>query len=514
MSDSPTPVESEETPEEITEETAEETVEETPPSDEAKPESEDAPSEESAEDELPTPDVTVEELSPCRRKIHLSASPEAIEAHREAKYKEISDKAQVPGFRPGRAPRRLLVKRFGEDIDKDIKRDLVVAGFEKALGDNDLELVGQPDMDIENLKLPDEGEMVFDIEIEVKPSFELPAYKKIPLEQQDADVTDAEIDEQFESLRKRVAYGTNAFESVEKGSVQYEDLLTAEVVGTLAEGGEEFYKDEERSMIVSAGMLILHPTRDESKAMEGVKVGETRTVDGHVGPRHEDVEQRGKDAKFAVTVKEIKRLQLPEVDDEFASQVGAESVDDLRERVRDNAVATKADQARDANRENVRAWLIENTTLELPAEMLDRQKERSLVQRKIRMLRQGVPEAVVLEQEEDLKKAVAEQVERDLKLSFIVERIADAEDISTNEEEINGIVSAIAQQSNRRFARMREEMDQDGRLELLAADVLERKVLDELIKDADFTAAKKSEEMAEKKETSDSASADDAKEDA
>jgi trigger factor len=440
------------------------------------------------EAELPSPEVTLTELDPCRRNIHLLATAEAIQAHRDAKYKEIGTKAQVPGFRPGRAPRRLLVKRFGEDIDNEIKRELIVAGFEKAVEDNDLQIVGQPKMDIEELTLPAEGPMEFDIEVEVRPTFELPAYKGVPVTRPDTVVTDEEIAEQLERLRKQIALRQNAFEPVEKGTVRSEDMLLADVTGTLAEGGEAFYSETDRAMIVGPGMLLVHPTREEVENLTGAKVGETRAVSGHVGPRHETVELRGKDASFAITVKEIKRLVLPEADDKLAEAVGFESLEELRGRMRESAEAEKKEHATEATRNQLRDWLVEHTALELPKALTERQKAGTLQRQKIRLLRQGVPEQVIQEREAELQKASDERVERDLKLNFIIQRIADAEELSVEDDEINGIVSAIAAQTNRRFTRLREEMADDGRLDLLHADVLERHVLDHLIEQADYSA--------------------------
>lgn len=440
------------------------------------------------EPQLPTPEVAVERLGPCRCKVTMTASPQTVEAHREAKYKEIADKAQVPGFRPGRAPRRLLVKRFGEDVDKDILRELVVAGFEKVVDEHELNVVGQPEMDLENRTLPAEGPFQFDFEVEVKPDFELPAYKGIPLAQRNTEVTDEQVAEQREQLRKRLAYARGDFEPTDE-PVQAEDLITAEVVGVLAETGEEFYRDQERAMLVGPGMLIVHPTRDEVETMAGAKVGQTRTAPGHVGPRHENVELRGKDAHFQITVKQVKRLRLPEVDDEFARQVGADSAENLDDLLREEAEGRKAAEAAEADREAVRDWLTAHTSFELPAEMTERQKQRSFQRRILRLLQQGVPEQVIAERETELKQQVDAAVERDLKLQFIIARIAEQEGIEADPEEINGIISQLAVRLDRRFARLREEMEQDGRLDTLAAEVTEHQVLDALIEQADRTGA-------------------------
>jgi trigger factor len=441
-----------------------------------------------AKPELPAPEVSIQELGPTRRKVSLVAGAETVRAHREAKYKEIASKAQVPGFRPGRAPRRLLVKRFGEGVDDEIKRELIVAGFEKAVEEKGLSVVGQPDMNIEDLELPEEGPLEFAFELEVKPDFALPAYKGIPTSRQETTVTDEQVAEQLERLRKRVAYDRHSFQPVSDG-VAEGDLVTVDVVGTLAADGRQFYEEQDRAMLVGPGMLLFHPTRDEAAALTGAVAGETRTVQGHVGRRHEEVEIRGQEAAFAMTVKSVKRIELPEVDDEFAKAVGVENVDDLMAAIRNSAEQARAEQAREDHREEVRQWLLDHTVLELPSEMTERQKADSLARRKIRLLRQGVPEQVIQEKEAELTEQVDKQVVRDLKLHFIIGRIAEAEQIEVGEEQVNGIISAIAAQRGRRFARLREEMEQDGALELLAADVLERCVLDRLVELADMTAA-------------------------
>jgi trigger factor len=158
------------------------------------------------QDNLPAYGIDVEDSGTLKKKIKITVPPERIDAKRDEMYGELSGQAQVPGFRIGRAPRRLLEKRFGKEVANDVRNALVGDALGKAIEETDLKTIGEPDLDLESIELPDEGEMTFSIEVEVMPEFELPKLDDIPVTKKIVQIDDARVDEQVEQWRSSQAH--------------------------------------------------------------------------------------------------------------------------------------------------------------------------------------------------------------------------------------------------------------------------------------------------------------------
>ena len=178
--------EEEQQKEEITESQTEETTEE---------------SKEEEKPEIPNI-VTIEDAGPCKKKVLIEIPEEKIKNITEEQYKELQRDALVPGFRKGRAPRRLLEKRFGKEATESIKLKLLADASESAVKDNELKTLGEPDIDFEKIELPEEGSLKFDFFVEVQPQFELPKLEGIPITKTKLEVTDEQVDNEIEQIRK------------------------------------------------------------------------------------------------------------------------------------------------------------------------------------------------------------------------------------------------------------------------------------------------------------------------
>ena len=163
--------------------------------------------------------VTITEAGPCKKKVEIEIPAEAIHAKLDKKFQELRRDAVIPGFRKGRAPIRLLEKRFGTDVSQQAKLELLVAASEAAVKDNDLKTLGEPDVDHEKIELPAEGPMKVEFEVEVRPEFDLPELEGLEIEKPKIEVTDKQVDEEVQALRKRAGVWTPR----EKGGAAEED---------------------------------------------------------------------------------------------------------------------------------------------------------------------------------------------------------------------------------------------------------------------------------------------------
>jgi trigger factor len=181
-----------------------------------------------AEEESPKPKntVTIEEAGPCKKKVSVEIPEEAIKMATDEQYKTLRKEALLPGFRKGRAPRRLLEKRFGKDTTEQVKLTLLGEASESALKDNELDTLGEPDIDFEKIEMPAEGPLKFDFEVEVRPEFELPELEGISVTKTTLEVTDEQIDREIERLQRWSGVWTPR----KDGAVEPEDQIIADAL--------------------------------------------------------------------------------------------------------------------------------------------------------------------------------------------------------------------------------------------------------------------------------------------
>ncbi|MHC4076459.1 MAG: trigger factor, partial [Planctomycetota bacterium] len=170
--------------------------------------------------------ITIKETGPCKKLVSVEIPKEAIDNATNEQYESLRKEANVPGFRKGRAPRRLLEKRFGKETSEQIKLKLLADASDSAIKDNKLDILRDPDIDFEKIELPDEGPLKFDFEVEVRPKFDLPTLENIPVNKTKLHVTDEQIDAEIEQLQRWSGIWTPR----DGGKVELEDQVIADAV--------------------------------------------------------------------------------------------------------------------------------------------------------------------------------------------------------------------------------------------------------------------------------------------
>ncbi len=455
--------------------------------------------------------ITVDkaEIGALRIKLSVTVPQGAVDERRSDEYAELKRDAMIPGFRKGHAPMRLVEKRFAGDVGEQLKTQLISRGYMAAIEKEDLKPLGDPmfwvtveeerpgddgaprtvqveklvpfDQAIDAIKMPREGALSFSCEVELKPEFDLPKLEKIPVTRPKVSIGDDDV--QAEVDRLLMMRGT--FEPVEKGAIKADDLLYADlkfsVDGTvLAE--EENFDIAARDLRVKGVPLV-----GFGDAVVGKKLGDSVTISGTVPDDHENIDIRGKKADFEFVVREIKRLALPELNQEFVSAMGFDSKDELRSTLRSSLEARLDATIKEAMREQVGAYLLDKTKLDIPEGVSQRQTDRSVTRRMIEMYQAGVPQAEIEKTMDELRAKAHDQAVRDLKLFFILEEIAEQRDISVSEETLNSAIAQIAQRTNKRFDRVRDELSKGEGLTVLYHKLRDQQVLDDLLDDAQIS---------------------------
>ena len=477
------------------------------PAEDAQEEQAPASAEGDDESEAPAvPEVAVEvaDAGTLKKKVTITVPAALIDAKREEMFGELNTSAQVPGFRIGRAPRRLLVKRFGKEVDRDVRNAVLGESIGAGLEKSGLKVLGEPDLDLDAIELPESGDMTYDMEVEVAPEFALPELKGIEVTKPSDEVTDERIDDAIERLRlSNVRYEPTDDAAAEQDAVEVDATIS----------GEDIEETKSSATLrVAPGQIEGLPLVDLGTVLAGKKAGETATTSVTVPAVHPNEAWQGKEVTVDLAIQEVRRRVLPELNDEYAEQLGYESLAELREGFAGRMKAQVLGEAQRAMREQINEYLLANVDFELPEGVATRHAERMLQRRYIDLLQMGLPREQVDERMTEIQASVNEQSQRDLKLSFILQKVADEREIEVTDEEVNARVAQMAAMYRRRPERLRQELESDGTISQVQVAIREEKVAAGLLADAQITeeTGESAEETADKEEPADPGDAESA----
>lgn len=421
--------------------------------------------------------VKIEDAGPCKKILRFEIPKETVEAELEKKLDEVCSSVIITGFRKGRAPRKLVEKRYGAQIKDEVRQSIVNDCYQKALEEYKLNPAGTPSFSEANLEIGQSFN--FDITLEVWPTFEVNNYKGIKLHKKPVEVTDEDVEGVLRNLSLKKAQVT----VVNDGKVEKGDQIICDC--KIEVGGSTVFEDEDveifaRDNCIIAGINV----PDIATKLEGAESGKECILNVNTGKDFVKKEYRDQDATVRVMIKEIKRLTLPEVNEEFAKTLGYESLDDLKTNIRKQVEEGKKRQAEDDLRNQLLDILLDQTQFELPKEFVEHHTERRVYKHQMDLLRRGYPIEEIQKKTKAIKSASADSVMRELKASLILDYIAEKEKIFVTETEVEKRIADIARIYNTDIGRVRNLLERRGSLSYLRNDMRENKVLDFLLKEA------------------------------
>lgn len=430
--------------------------------------------------------VAIEQAGPCKKKVSIEIPEEAIKNATDEQYNSLRKEAMVPGFRRGRAPQRLLEKRFGKEITEQVKLKLLADASEAAIKDNQLDVLRDPDIDFEKIELPSAGPLKFDFEAEVRPEFELPKLEAIPVEKRKLKVTDKQVNEEVERLRKWSGVWTPR----QEGEVEPDDQIIADVI-IRAEGIEEEEKlDNVEIMVRHNGFVGAIPVEKLDELLVGAKTGDTRQTSVEVPKTYFRQEYRGKKVDIRISIKDIKWLKPDALDENFFKRLAVEDKNELKEKIRDMLQSRLEQQTRTEMTEQIYRYMLDNTDFELPVDVAAENSALLLQRQYTNLLMRGLAREQIEEQMEQLRASSEQQAKEQLKTFFIMDKVAEELAVDVSEEEINGYIAQLALQRGQRPERMREEMVRNGSLAQFRLQVREDKCIAKLLESAKITEVK------------------------
>jgi trigger factor len=473
---------------------AEEELTEAQPTTTEEEQSTEAKEKEDNKPDLPDNIVTIEDAGPCKKKVAIEIPRETIDYSTDNRFEELRKDAIVPGFRKGRAPRRLVEKRFGKEVSEQIKLTLLAEASEAAMKDNEINTIGEPDIDYENIELPEEGPMKFDFEVEVRPEFDLPELEGIPVTKTKLEVTDEQINAEIEQTLKWSGIWTPRSE----GTVEPEDQIIADVLLKIEDIEEQEKLDNAEIFVRQNGHVGQIPVEKLDEFLVGAKAGETKEFSVDVPKTYFREEYRGKKVDIKIEIKEVKWLKPAELDESFFQRAGVENEKELREKIQEKLQNQLEGQIRNEMSEQIYQYLHVKTDFDLPLDVVAQQADTVLRRQYVNLLMRGMPKEQIAEHMEQLQAGSEEQAKRQLKTFFIMDKVAEKFGVEVSEEEINGHIAQLAAQRNQRPERMREQMEHDGSLAQFSLEVRQDKCIEKLLETAKIT--EKKPDKKEKKE--------------
>ena len=426
--------------------------------------------------------IEIEEVGPCKKLLKFEIPKETIDDEWQKQLKEVARMAKVPGFRKGKAPRKLLEKNYGDKIMDDVKRAVVSGSYQQAIEENKLSPIGDPD--IGNFDLELGKPLKFEITLEVLPTFELGDYKGMKLQRKPVSVTDEDIDKALETISKQKAQLT----IVKTGKVKVEDFIICDCeVGI---NDEVVWSDQELEVMVSGSHVADINVPELKDRLVGAKSGDKVSVDVELGDSFSVEQHRNKSAKMEISIKEIKRPKSPKIDDELAKQVGYDTLGELKEFMSKRLEMEKKRMAEGEMQEQISSKLIEMADFEMPEDMIKHHTNERLHKYQHDLVNKGTPQEEIEKHTEDMKSASEESVVRDFKMSLVLEHIAEKERIFVTEDDVNRRISEMAGMYGLDAAGMKKQLEKMNSMSNLRHQLRESKTLNLLMKEANIEEVK------------------------
>jgi trigger factor len=404
----------------------------------------------------------------CRRELDLEIPADEVSKAVERVAKEFARIANVPGFRRGKAPISLIRRRFADDIKGEVLQSLVPERVEKAVAEQKLTPVSQPQVD--KLDYTEGQPLKFRAVFEVLPDFELQDYKNLEIEISAMDVTDDDVVKTLEEMRERAA----AFAPVEARAVENSDFVQLKLLGTPAGGGDPLQADN----------VLCHIGAEETmeafnENLRGANVGEHKNFDVVYPADYPDAKLAGKTYHYAAEVLGIKMKKLPELNDEFAKDVSdAATLDELKKKVREGLEHQRDHKHKELLHEKILAAVVKLHDFPVPEALVEQQMDVRL-ERVVRSLAaQGVDPRAVNVDWVTLRRRQQERATDDVKAELIVDRIATKENIEVNDQEIDLELHHLAGHSGESAEAIRARLTKQGTLDRMKAKLRSDKTLD------------------------------------
>ena len=425
--------------------------------------------------------VEIKDIGPCKKHIKVAIARTAIDKKFDEKFKELVGESWIPGFRPGKAPRQIVVRKYKKDVDNEVKSQVLFASLEQLAEEHDIAPLAPPNLNPMSLVIPETGDFVYEFEVEVRPSFDLPDYKGFKLTRPTKVYSDRDVE--LEKMRVLERFGQKV---PKEGKVDVGDYvtvdMTSKVDGNVVGTAKELVLRVDDSVSFRDGVA---PKFGEQ--VKGAKAGDKRTVDVQLTEGVANEQLKGKSVKAELEIKDVKSLRLPELTEDFLKETfSVAGLEQFNEKIRALLNRRLEYRQRQSARDQVLAKITSIGEWNLPRDLLARQAHKALARRTMEMQEAGMGEEEINARRRMLERDVIASTAASLKEHFVLQKIAEVEKIDIDEDDINDEIYDIAEQTGESPRKVRAQFEREDLLETLAAKIIERKALDMILDSAQY----------------------------
>ncbi len=428
--------------------------------------------------------VSVENLAPCKKLVRVELDVTAVDAAFDEVTKSIQKQASLPGFRPGKAPRDMVIKKFEAEIKDEAKRKLIGESYRKAIDEQKLQIVGYPD--IEEVQFGRGQALQFTATVETAPEFQMPEYKGLPATLEAKSVTDADVEKALEMLRAQQADYKTVTRPLSNGDVavvNYTGTCEGKAITELAPTAKGLNEQKNFWVETTEGSFI----PGFAAQLIGAAAGDKRTVNVDFPADFVTPQLQGKKGVYEVELVEVKEKVLPELSDEFAKKYGAENVEKLRAGVRVDLENELKHSRKKVLRGQVVKALLEKVNFDLP-ETAVANETRNVVYDLVRQNTQrGIARELIEQQKDEIYAIAAGNAKERVKLAFLVGRIAEQEKIQVSQEDVLKRAQQLAMIYQMPFEQFVKDLQKRNGVNELYEQVMHEKVLDLIEQNAVIT---------------------------
>jgi trigger factor len=434
--------------------------------------------------------VSVTDVSELRKELTVSLTSAELVEEEQVLLKEFQKQAKVPGFRQGKAPFPMLRQRFRKTLQEELGKKVMARAYQFAVEDRDLKVFNiveaQPVEEIDTTR-----DLAVDLTVDLTPEFELPTYKGLETKVPSTEVSDEEVEASIEHMRRERADFKPVERAAEAGDYvklsytgKVGDQTVAELIpdepankswSAIENGWEEAGTDEAKRFGVPAVI----------DGVVGMAAGESKTVEEVFAADFKIAELQGLTAQYEITVHEVRQRVLPELDEDFLKGLQLESVEELKERILDHLEKQKKQRRAEVQRRQIIDQLLMAVEFPLPQSAIDQETQNVMGRIMVENMQRGVAREEFEENKESLHAQSAQIAVRDVKLRFVVAKIAQAESIEVTQEDLSRAIMSVAMQQRRKPEELVKELREDrNQVSFLQQQVLMGKTLDFLTKEA------------------------------
>ena len=410
----------------------------------------------------------------------FSVSPEEFEKAVQKAYKKNVKKINMPGFRKGKAPRIIIEKAYGKEVFYEDAINFVLPdAYDKAVEENGISPVAQPEVDLKSEKIEPDKEIIFTAKVVVKPEFELGEYKGVKAEKAVYETTDENVNEEIEKLRER----NSRLVPVEDRAVQADDIANINFEGFVDDVAFEGGKGENFDLTIGSGQFI--PGFEDQ--LLGKNVGDDVEVKVTFPDEYHAEDLAGKDAVFKDKINSLKVKELPEADDDFAMDVSEfDTLDEYKADIKAKLEKANEDKAKHETEQNVIDAVCANTEIDIPDEMIDSQIDSMIRDMDMQMRYQGLDLNTYMQYTGQTMDTIREQykpeAEKRVKTTLVLEKVSEVEKIEPTDEDVENEYQKISEENGMKIDDIKKYIKEDD----VKARIKAEKAINLLVESADF----------------------------